>query len=114
VQRDRAAVYAALREGRCYLAVDPLGPPSGFAFWADDAPMGAEAPAGQPHDLHVRMPRPARIRLLRDGALFASADHADSLDVTCSEPGVYRVEVDIGERVWIVTNPIYLRAHARS
>ena len=44
----REAVYDALREGRCYIAVDSIAPARGFAFEADDLPMGAEAPAGPP------------------------------------------------------------------
>ena len=33
---DRALVYEALGEGRCYIARDSLAPARGFAFWADD------------------------------------------------------------------------------
>src|SRR4051794_2605309 len=39
---DRALVYDALREGRCYIAVDALAPARGFTFWASEGlVMGA-------------------------------------------------------------------------
>src|SRR5947207_3349753 len=37
--RDRDAVYAALRAGRCYLAMDRLAPAEGFAFGGDGVAM---------------------------------------------------------------------------
>src|SRR3954454_12009050 len=72
---DRALVYDALGEGRCYIAVDALAPARGFSFWADPGglPMGAEARfAGQ--SLHARPPRPGELRLLRNGVLIAAVD----------------------------------------
>src|SRR4051794_998140 len=88
---DRALVYDALREGRCYIAVDALAPARGFAFWAaDGSPMGAEASfAGQ--TLHARLPRPAGLRLVKDGVPVVELRGA-SLDHEASGPGVYRVE----------------------
>jgi hypothetical protein len=111
-EHDRALVYDALREGRCYIAVDALAPARGFAFWGSgDVPMGAEVPFdGQ--TLHARLPRPAELRLLRDGVEVASARGA-GLDHAASAPGVYRVEARLSyrgrPRTWIVSNPIYLR-----
>lgn len=95
VEHDRELVYDALREGQCYIAVDALAPATGFEFWADDA-------------LHARLPRPARVRILRDGAVFHEAD-ADALDLPLDSPGVYRLEADLRGRTWILSNPVYLR-----
>jgi hypothetical protein len=115
LEHDRALVYDALREGRCYIAVDALAPARGFAFWgsSDSAvlPMGAEATAGD-WTLRARLPRPAELRLLRDGVQVASVQGA-TLDVAVSAPGVYRVEARLPYRgrtlTWIVSNPVYLR-----
>jgi hypothetical protein len=109
---DRALVYDALREGACYIAVDALAPARGFAFWASgDVPMGAEA-GFEGQALHVRLPRPAEIRLLRDGSVIASA-HSAALDHVATAPGVYRVEARLRYRgrtlTWILSNPVYLR-----
>jgi hypothetical protein len=108
---DRDGVYTALREGRCYIAVDSIAPAKGFAFEANDLPMGAEAPAGR-RTLTVRTPADARLRLLRDGTEIATAN-GSSLATDLDEPGVYRVEAlrhkHGRERTWILSNPIYLR-----
>jgi hypothetical protein len=110
-ERTRDEVYAALREGRCYIAVDSIAPARGFAFEAGDLAMGAEAPAGR-RTLTVRTPADAAIRLLRDGTEIAAAG-GRSLTAEVEEPGIYRVEArrpKYGrERTWILSNPIYLR-----
>jgi hypothetical protein len=104
---DRDAVYAALRAGRCYLAVDSLAPARGFAFEG----MGEEVEAG-PRELRARVPRPAAIALLQDGRPIARV-HGTELVRRVERPGVYRVEATLEahgrERAWIISNPIYLR-----
>jgi hypothetical protein len=111
LEHDREQVYGALREGRCYVAVDAIASARGFRFEADDLPMGAEAPAGR-RMLRVRTPLAARLRLLRDGGEIAAAE-GTSLDREVEEPGVYRAEAlrhAAGrERTWILSNPVYLR-----
>ena len=111
LEHDREQVYGALREGRCYIAVDSVAPAKGFRFEADDLPMGAEAPAGR-RTLRAYAPLPARLRLLRDGAEVARAE-GTALEHEVEEPGVYRVEAvrrsKGRDRTWILTNPIYLR-----
>ena len=111
LERDRELVFGALREGRCYIAVDSVAPARGFRFEAADVPMGGEAPAGL-RTLHVRTPLPAHLRVLRDGSEIAAAD-GTMLDVEVEEPGVYRAEARRTakgrERTWIVSNPVYLR-----
>jgi hypothetical protein len=111
LERDRELVFGALREGRCYIAVDSVAPANGFRFEAADVAMGGEARAGL-RTLHVRTPLPARLRVLRDGGEIAAAD-GTMLDVEVEEPGVYRAEArrtaKRRERTWIVSNPVYLR-----
>jgi hypothetical protein len=112
VERTRDEIYAALREGRCYIAVDSIAPAHGFTFEADDLPMGAEAPAGR-RTLTARTPADASsLRLLRDGTEIAAAT-GRSLEADVEAPGVYRVEARRRskgkERTWILSNPIYLR-----
>jgi hypothetical protein len=111
LEHDREQVYAALRSGACYIAVDSLAPARGFRFEADDLPMGAEAPAGR-RRLTARTPHDAKLRLLRDGREIAAAS-GRQLAAEVEEPGVYRVEAlrrSRGrERTWVLSNPIYLR-----
>lgn len=116
LEPDRAAIYGALREGRCYLAMDALAPASGFAFWAESdarvVEMGEEAPSGD-YVLRARLAHPATLRLIRDGELMRSSDGASELEHRASEPGVYRVEAWLHafgrDRTWVISNPIYLR-----
>jgi hypothetical protein len=100
-------VYAALREGRCYLALDHLASPKGFEF--ED--MGREVEAG-PRTLRARVPRPAALTLLRDGVPIA-ATQATEISADVAEPGVYRFEATRPhrgrDRAWILSNPVYLR-----
>ena len=115
LDEDRDAVFGGLRSGHAYLAMDSLAPAHGFGFTAEGpgAPrMGSESPAA-PFTLRTRVPRPAGLRLLRDGREIASATGATELAHDVAEPGVYRVEARLHahgrERTWILSNPIYLR-----
>jgi hypothetical protein len=116
-ERDREQVYGALREGRCYIAVNSVAPAKGFRFEGDGVAMGAAAAAGERRVLRASVPLPARLRLLRDGVEVASAS-GQVLEHEVEEPGVYRVEAyrrsKGRERTWILSNPIYLRAPAHA
>jgi hypothetical protein len=109
---DREQVYGALREGRCYLAMDSLRPARGFTFGAPDLPMGAEAAAAE-RTLRAAVPTPAELRLLRDGEPVAVASRAVAIAADVDAPGVYRVEARLRahgrDRTWIVSNPVYMR-----
>jgi len=111
-EADRRQVLYALREGRCYLAVDHLAPTRGFSVWAESRgatlPMGAEESGGA-WTVRARVPRPAELRLLRDGAEVASA-RGLSLEHRAERPGAYRVEARLRGRIWALSNPVYLRA----
>ena len=95
---SRETVFAALREGRCYIAMDSLAPARGFTFERDGDRITA------------RTPQPARLRLLRDGTEVASAN-GDRLDHAAEGPGAHRVEAYLHrygrERTWILSNPIH-------
>lgn len=107
LDRDRHQVFAALRSGRCYMSVESLAPPRGFAFSADEVPMGGEASfAGQ--TLRATVPRPAQLRLIWNGEQVAE-QHGSELRHRAAESGVYRVEAHLGGRTWILSNPVYLR-----
>jgi hypothetical protein len=112
---DRAAVVDALRRGRFYLGLDALAPADGFRFTVEGslgerwtmgdhlAPReGLRAVAGG------RVPRDARVVLLRDGR--AVGEGKEALAVPLPGPGVYRVEARVpGWPVpWVITNPVYV------
>ncbi len=118
VHTDRAAVYAAVGEGRCYLSFEALAPGSGFRFWAEAdagaAPMGARVDPGR-WTLRALMPRRARVRLLRDGVRVHEAE-GERVEHVIEENGCYRLEArlpgDERERLWLVSNPVYVRPAA--
>jgi PHP domain len=112
VERDRDTLLAALRAGAAWLCCPCVAPAHGARLCAerDDGlivGMGAEAPRGR-FVLRVRLPRPADIRLVRDGSLLTVA-HAKTLDVEIAARGAYRVEARIGGRLWLLSNPVHLR-----
>src|SRR5690606_16283027 len=97
-----------------------LAPARGFRFWADGPEhleMGAEADARCGFKLHVRLPRHADLRLLRNGVEIARTLRGTSLDVPADEPGAYRVEASLQDRGRLRTgslsSPIYLRCRFR-
>ena len=107
---DASRVVEALRAGRCYLALDHLGDPAGFAFSAarpgERAVMGAGAGAGE-WTLRAEAPGADGLRLLADGEL-AEASEGPRLEHAVSGAGVFRVEAWRAGRRWIVGNPVYL------
>jgi hypothetical protein len=109
LERDRSLVYEALREGRCYIAVDAHANAKGFSFWADGpVHMGEEVPFEPGRTLHARIPRAADIRLIRDGEVIAEV-HSNELDHPIEGPGIHRLEVDLVKRPWILSNALYIR-----
>ena len=112
VEADRRTIVAALREGSAWLACPFLAPAHGARLWAEHGDgetiaMGAEAVVG-PSALRVRLPRPAELRVLRNGAPIHDARSA-TLDLDIGQPGVYRVEARIEGRLWLLSNPVHLR-----
>jgi hypothetical protein len=136
---DLGRVVEALAEGRAFMALETEADARGFRFEAvreGATPlhllMGQEHLWDGPVDLVVRSPRAARLRLLRDGQLYAETEGTD-LCVRAEQPGVYRVEAlleaaktrgvvsPMGSKgapreghpgtlsPWVFTNPIYLR-----
>jgi hypothetical protein len=70
--------------------------------------MGAETPAG-PTTLHARLPAVADLRVLRAGTLIREAAAARELAVPVCAPGAYRLEARRDGRLWLLSNPVYLR-----
>jgi hypothetical protein len=109
---DRRTLLDALAAGSAWLSCPQVAAAEGARFWAQRADgatvaMGAEVAAGA-WSLHVRLPRAADVRVLRDGAVVAQAA-GDTLEVPVSQAGVMRVEARIGGRLWLLSNPIHLR-----
>lgn len=111
----RAAILAAIADGRLLFADrgrgDPLGTsfeiflPAGRIGIGGIGRLGPDA-AGE---VRVNLPDRAEIRLLRDGTLVATREGRE-LSAALTGPGAYRVEARKGGREWLFTNPIVLMA----
>ena len=114
LHESKEQVYTALKSGHCFFAHDLLADSAGFGFRAftsdgQTLSMGDEAKLASEVKLEVTSPVPAALRLLRDGEIVKEAGEARELTWEASRPGVYRVEACYNGRIWVFTNPIYLR-----
>jgi len=116
---DAGTVLSAIRAGRVVSIVDGLATGAWLEFSGasgrHQVEQGSVLPLDGPVVLRARAPAlaGARMRLLRDGREIAAQDAgAPMREQQPSEPGTYRVEVDLatprGTSVpWLMSNPIY-------
>lgn len=117
------AVRKALKGGHVYVAHDWMCDPTGFQFLAyngdpdaaDATPsaiQGDEIAYADGLNLYAEFPVDCHVRLLRNGEVIVDMN-SRILSHDVAEPGVYRVEgwldVNTEDRVWIYSNPIYVR-----
>jgi len=120
------AVRAALRAGHAYVSHEWMCDPTGFRFVAVDKAsagsgdlkrsgfhiMGDALPYEPDVVLVAEFPVECTIRMIKNGEVVAKIDGA-RIEHAPDGPGAYRVEgwlrVDGEDRVWIYSNPIYLR-----
>jgi hypothetical protein len=114
-QLDEASVVDALRRGRSYVVMDVWRDGTGFSFTATDGAqtwqMGDEVPwSGKPIKLTTYSPVMGFLRVLKDGIAIATDDGCSGPTmIDATSPGVYRVEVSLNGKLWILSNPIYVR-----
>jgi hypothetical protein len=108
---DEASLMEAIRAGHCFIGFDFLGDSSGFEFEASpEAIQGDEIKVDRP--LKIRTPVSSRVVLYKDGSVIMDESGVTERDFSVVEPGVYRAEVylpQLGNRLWIISNPIYVR-----
>ena len=113
-------LLAALESGHCFIGFDLLGDTTGFRFEASSvertAIQGDEIPLQSDTRLRIRTPVASRILLFKDGSVILNESGVTTKEFAVTERGVYRVEVYlpqveqiIGEKPWIISNPIYVR-----
>jgi hypothetical protein len=113
VDTDRATLLRALAAGAAWLSCPFVALAHGARLWAELADgqtlaMGAETAASRAV-LRLRLPEAAQVTFVRDGAQIHSQD-GSKIDLDVAQPGVYRVEARIDGRLWLLSNPIHLRA----
>ncbi len=113
-ERDTEPILEALRLGHSYASFDYLGYVGAFAFFArvgeTTTMMGDEVHLAPGLTLKTELPAPAdRIAIYQNGAQVASADNASTLEFAPKSPGAYRIEAYRSGRLWIMSNPVYVR-----
>ncbi|MGA9721407.1 MAG: hypothetical protein WBQ86_03035 [Candidatus Binatus sp.] len=113
-ERDTAPILEALRLGHSYASFDYLGYVGAFAFFARAgdtmAMMGDEVHLAPGLMLKTELSAPAdRIAMYQNGAEVTSADNASTLEFAPKSPGAYRIEAYRSGKLWIMSNPVYVR-----
>ena len=113
-ERDTAPLLEALRLGHSYVSFDYLGYVGAFAFFArlGDATtmMGDEVHLAPGLTLKTELPAPAdRIAMYQNGAEVTSANNASTLEFAPKSSGSYRIEAYRSGKLWIMSNPVYVR-----
>lgn len=114
---DKKVIYESLAAGHCFVGYDLPAATGGFTFKArgleQSVIMGDEISSKGGVTLQSHLPKPAEIRLIKDGKAIAIWKHSQACAFSAMEPGVYRVEAwrsYLGvKRGWIFSNPIYVR-----
>jgi hypothetical protein len=117
---DQTTLLTAIKNGHCFIAFDLFGDSSGFRFAAQSPTetkiQGDEIPLQNDLKLLVSTPVAARILLFKDGSVILNESGVTTKEIAVTERGVYRVEVYlpqieriIGEKPWIISNPIYVK-----
>ena len=114
-EHDSALVYAAMREGRCFVGADKVANASSFRCHVESGgelvQMGGIARLARGANLAVSSPKPGLIRVIHDGGTLAE-EWGSSLAIRLDRRGAYRVEVKrkACRRYvpWIFGNHIYV------
>ena len=113
---DATSLLEAVRAGHCFMGFDFLGDTSGFSFAAENSGgrkiQGDEMQLSGATRLRVRSPVPARIVILKDGAVWIDESGIAEKEIAITQRGVYRIEVylpQLGNQLWILSNPVYVR-----
>ena len=112
LKHDRSLIYSALRGGHSYISYDYLAEAGGLRFGvnagSEEAIMGDEIKLSPGLTLTASSPRSAHLRLIYNGQVLKE-EEGNGLEIPLCRRGVYRLEVHLGGKPWIFTNPIYVR-----
>jgi len=111
---SKPEILEALKEGRIYVTLGAGAPPvKNFSFVAETSQnkifMGGSLTYEKGILLKVVSPEEGEIRILRGGRLL-SREIGRYTELEVPAPGIYRVEVYRKKKLWILSNPIYVRA----
>jgi len=109
---EEKSLIEALVAGKSYVAFEARGDATTFTFKAvagdQEHGLGSTVNSAGNIDFKIELPQEAQIRLIRNGSLTKSVA-ASRMSYASSEKGVYRVEVYKKGKIWIISNPIYVK-----
>jgi hypothetical protein len=114
VAATKEIILSSLKEGNCFVSNYYHGDATGFRFIASKGKhnyqMGETAPLDKGLKLRVFLPgNKGTIKIIRNGICVTVMENQQSI-FEVDEPGVYRVEVYIGEKAWIFSNHIRIES----
>src|SRR6185436_20025812 len=93
VPTDKKMIYESLATGRCFVGYDLPAPTRGFIFKAkgleNSVVMGEEISLKGGVTLQAHLPRPADIRLIKEGKTIGIWKNAYACAYSVTEPGAY-------------------------
>lgn len=116
VERDKSAIYRAIRAGHTFVAYDLVGDARGFRFSAHGHStatiMGGVIRLGSGVTLQAIAPARSHFKVIHNGKVVMEATDRENITYTAHVAGAYRIEVwrefKGKERAWILSNPIYV------
>lgn len=110
LELDWPLIRDALQAGRAWIANDLLGSSRGFRFEARSghrqATIGGTLRRAGAVQMEAAASFSGEFRLIRFGGGVVARTRGRMLRHLTAEPGIYRIEVYRGGRLWILTNPI--------
>lgn len=111
-EKNESKMIEALAKGKSFIAFEVFGLADGFSFSASKG--GQTFEAGDtvfidqvPVELNIKLPKAAHIKLIHNGTV--AAEHEGSaLTYHVNQAGFYRTEIYLGDKTWILSNPIYV------
>ncbi len=112
--KAKAAILDALRQGRFYVAFEYYDDAADFVFEASDGDrtvgMGGELLPTEDCEIFIQVPSLCIVKLICDGEVLWEEEIEEDRLVEIEQPGVYRVEAYRDGMIWILSNPIHVKA----
>jgi hypothetical protein len=110
----KATILAALKQGSFYVAFEYYDDAADFQFEASDGDktvsMGGELNPTEDCEMFIKVPSLSIVKFLCDGEVLWEEEIEEDRLVEIEQPGTYRVEAYRDGMVWILSNPIFVRA----
>lgn len=113
---SKEELLTAFKQGRTYLSFDYLGKADLFDFFAETG-GGTRAFMGQTlvhsgnegASLRIQLPGKGDIRIIHNAGIHTELRGVSGAEVEINSPGYYRAEIYRKGKLWIVSNPVFVR-----